>query len=65
LAEGAARATSLLFALLRSRTIAAFTTLHLYQSELDQTEVLLDVRIIADEVDAQLTETMRSFMAKV
>lgn len=42
--------------------VATFGTLHLYQSELDQNEVLLDVIIIADEADRQLTETVRSFM---
>jgi hypothetical protein len=43
--------------------VCAFKTLHLHQSELDQTQVLLDVIVIADEADAQLSETMRSFMA--
>jgi hypothetical protein len=42
--------------------VATFGTLHLHQSELDQNEVLLDVIIIADEADRQLTETVRSFM---
>jgi hypothetical protein len=42
--------------------ITTFGTLHLYQSELDQNRVLLDVVIIADEADRQLTETVRSFM---
>jgi hypothetical protein len=39
-----------------------FGTLQLHQSELDQNQVLLDVMIIADEADRQLTETVRSFM---
>jgi hypothetical protein len=43
--------------------VATFGTLHLHQSELDQNEVLLDVIIIADEADRQLTETVRGFMA--
>jgi len=43
--------------------VATFGTLHLHQSELDQSQVLLDVMVIADEVDAQLMETVRSLMA--
>jgi hypothetical protein len=42
--------------------VTTFGTLHLHQSELDQNEVLLDVIIIADEADRQLTETVRGFM---
>jgi hypothetical protein len=42
--------------------VTTFGTLHLYQSELEQNRVLLDVMIIADEADRQLTETVRSFM---
>jgi hypothetical protein len=42
--------------------VATFGTLHLHQSELDQSLVLLDVMVIADEVDAQLMETVRSLM---
>jgi len=42
--------------------VTTFGTLHLHQSELDQSEVLLDVIAIADEADRQLTETVRSFM---
>ena len=42
--------------------VATFSTLHLHQSELDQNQVLLDVMVIADEVDAQLMETVRSLM---
>ena len=42
--------------------ITTFGTLHLYESELDQNQVLLDVMIIADEADSQLRETVRSFM---
>jgi hypothetical protein len=45
--------------------VSAFNTLHLHWSELEQSNVLPDVMIIADEADRQLTETMRSFMAKV
>ena len=40
--------------------VATFGTLQLHQSELDQKQMLLDVIIIADEVDAQLMETVRS-----
>jgi hypothetical protein len=42
--------------------VTTFGTLHLYQSELDHSQVLLDVAVIADEVDAQLMETVRSLM---
>jgi hypothetical protein len=46
--------------------ISTFGALHLHQSELDQNQVLLDVMTIADEVDAQLVESVRTFMgAKV
>jgi len=45
--------------------VSVFNTLHLHQSELDQSQVLLDVIVIADEADTQLTESMRGFMAKV
>jgi len=40
--------------------VATFGTLQLHLGELDQKQVLLDVIVIADEVDAQLTETVRS-----
>jgi len=36
--------------------------LHLHQNELDQNQLLLDVMVIADEVDAQLMETVGSLM---
>ncbi len=42
--------------------VATFGTLQLHQSELDQNQLLLDVMVIADEVDAQLMETVRSLM---
>jgi hypothetical protein len=46
--------------------VATFGALHLHQSELDQNQVLLDVMVIADGVDAQLMEAVRTFMeAKV
>jgi hypothetical protein len=46
--------------------VATFGALQLHQSELDQGQVLSDVMVIADEVDAQLMETVRTFMeAKV
>ena len=44
--------------------VATFSTLHLHQSELDQNQLLLDIMVIADEVDAQLKETVRSLMGK-
>jgi hypothetical protein len=40
--------------------VATFGALHLHQLELDHNQVLLDVMVIADEVDAQLTEAVRS-----
>ena len=43
--------------------VATFGALHLRENELDPKQVLLDVMIIADEVDAQLTEAMRSLVA--
>jgi hypothetical protein len=39
--------------------VATFGALHLHQIELDQNQVLVDVMVIADEVDAQLTEAVR------
>lgn len=42
--------------------VTTFGTLHLHQSELDQTQALPDVLIIADEADRQLGETVRGFM---
>ncbi len=44
--------------------VATFSTLHTHQSELDPNELLSDIMIIADEVDAQLKETVRSLMEK-
>lgn len=44
--------------------VATFGVLHLHQKELDQSRVLLDVVTIADETDAQLTETVRSFVGE-
>jgi len=41
--------------------VSTFGTLHHHQDKLDQKQVLLDVMTIADEVDAQLKETVRSF----
>jgi hypothetical protein len=42
--------------------VVTFGALHLHQSELDQFQVLSDAMVIADEVDAQLMETVRSLM---
>jgi hypothetical protein len=42
--------------------VATFSTLHRHRSELDQSQVLADAMVIADEVDAQLMETVRSLM---
>lgn len=44
--------------------VSTFSTLHVHQSELDPHKLLLDVMVIADEVDAQLKETVRSLMKK-
>jgi hypothetical protein len=44
--------------------VATFATLHLNKSELDQNQLLLDIMVVADEVDAQLKETVRSLMGK-
>jgi hypothetical protein len=46
----------------RAFEVSAFGTLHLHQSELDQNQMLADIMIIADEVDAQLEEAVRSLM---
>jgi len=43
--------------------VATFGTLHLHRSELDQSRVLSDVVIIADEADAQLSQAVRSLTA--
>jgi hypothetical protein len=40
--------------------VATFNTLHLHHSELNQDRMLSDIMVIADEADAQLTETVRS-----
>ena len=42
--------------------VATFGALHLHQIELDHNQVLLDVMVIADEVEAQLVESVRTFM---
>ena len=42
--------------------VATLDALHLHQSELDQNQVLLDVMVIADEVDVQLMEAVHTFM---
>jgi len=43
--------------------VSTFGTLHLHQSTLDHERVLLDVIVIADEADRQLTQSVSSFMA--
>jgi len=43
--------------------VSTFGTLHVHQSKLDQDKVLLDVMVIADEADRQLTQSVSSFMA--
>ena len=42
----------------RAFQVATFTTLHLHQNELDRDQALLDVIVIADEVDLQLAQTV-------
>jgi hypothetical protein len=44
----------------RACEVATFSTLHLYQKELDKDQVVLDVGVIADEVDSQLTQAVSS-----
>jgi hypothetical protein len=39
--------------------VVTFQTLHLHQGELDQSQLLLDVMVIADEVDLQLMQAVR------
>jgi hypothetical protein len=46
----------------RAFQVVTFGALHLHQSELDENRVLLDAMVIADEVDSQLMETVRSLM---
>jgi|ERR1039457_214817 hypothetical protein len=53
---------SMLIAESRVFQVATFSTLQLHKSELDPNEVLSDAMVIADEVDAQLMETVRSLM---
>jgi hypothetical protein len=38
--------------------VVTFRTLHLHKGELDQNQLLLDIMVIADEVDLQLTQAM-------
>ena len=42
--------------------VATFRTLNLHQNELDQKQLLIDVAVIADEVDSQLGQTISSLM---
>jgi hypothetical protein len=44
--------------------VATFNTLQLHHSELDPKQVLAAAMVIADEVDAQLMETVRRLMEK-
>jgi hypothetical protein len=43
--------------------VVTFRTLHLHQHELDQNQLLLDVAVIADEVDWQLMQAVRCWEA--
>jgi hypothetical protein len=42
--------------------VTTFGTLQRHQAELDRSQVLLDVVILADEADRQLEETVVGFM---
>jgi hypothetical protein len=44
----------------RACEVATFGTLHLHQNELDNDQVILDIVVIADEVDSQLTQSVSS-----
>jgi len=43
--------------------VATFSTLDLHQIELDHNQMLLDAMVIADEVDMQLAEILRSLIS--
>jgi hypothetical protein len=44
--------------------VVTFHTLHLHQGELDQDQLLLDVMVIADEVDLQLMQAVRCWQTQ-
>jgi hypothetical protein len=54
--------TSMLIDESRLLQAATLRTLHLHQNEFEQHQVLLDVMVIADEIDEQLAEAVRSFL---
>jgi hypothetical protein len=45
--------------------VVTFQTLHSHQGELDQDQLLLDVIVIADEVDLQLVQALRCWEAQL
>jgi hypothetical protein len=45
--------------------VVTFRTLHLHKSELDQDQLLLDIMVIADEVDLQLMHAVNAFGTKI
>ena len=45
--------------------VVTFHTLNLHQSELDQNQLLLDIKVIADEADLQLMHAMNAFGTKI
>ncbi len=45
--------------------VVTFHTLHLHQSELDQSQLLANVMVIADEVDLQLMQAVRCWETPV
>jgi hypothetical protein len=47
----------------RALQVAIFSTINAHQSEVDHSQMLLDIMVIADEVEMQLTETVRGLMA--
>jgi hypothetical protein len=47
----------------RALQVAIFSTLNAHQIELNPNQMLLDIMVIADEVEMQLTETVRGLMA--
>jgi hypothetical protein len=44
--------------------VVTFQTLHIHQGELDQSQLLIDVGVIADEVDLQLMQAVCAFGTK-
>ena len=47
----------------RALQVAIFSTLNAHQSKMNHNQMLLDIIVIADEVEMQLMETVRGLMA--